>query len=464
MKNFIAIVFLSVCLIPISAFSRVNPATDLTYLGAFRVPHTSVYGYMSNESKGGGLSYRPNGNSGAGSLFVSNGSSTDGYVGEITIPTSPSTSSTIGDLPYATEIQSTTAATGGLIAADADIDVFGGVAYLPAQGTHSAEKLYWAGFEYYNVDSSDYDSLGSLSVNLSSPSPDGIWHVGAKDGYHHGNRSGDVIFRVDKDWADTYANGRYIAVGRQREGGTYNSSAGPVMFLVAPWDETGLSDGDILPASDALYYPTSNASHEGGYGWQEITYNGDTDHTNFQGADRWHDATWINNNGDHTVIFAGRRGTYDHTSPPVDCTGCSDDPTGYGPHCYGYGLTEIEGHDYCPSPIATTSYKGVHSGPYKSVLIFYDPADMVGNVSGTTDPWETDPYGMYELAGDWQFGDGQSYVGGVAYDSDEQKLYVAQACSDSPGCYPLIHVYAVQASGQAQRTPRIGSSFSGQVR
>jgi hypothetical protein len=400
---------------------------------------------MGNMSKGGSLSYRPNGNNGNGSLFVGNGNYAEGYVGEINIPSTPSVSAMIGDLPYATEIQSSTNATNGMIAAHADVDVFGGVAYLPAQGTHTTEKLYWAGFEYYNVDSTDYDSMGSMSVNLSNPSPDGIWHVGPRDATHHGNRSGDIIFRVDQGWADAHANGRYIAVGRQREGGTYHGSAGPVMFLVAPWDETGLVNGSVLPVSDALYYPTSVDAHEGGRGWQEITYNGDNDHTNFQGADRWHDGTWVNINDEHTVVISGRRGTYDHTDVPANCTGCNEDLDGYGPHCYGYGITEIDGHDYCPSPIGTTSYKGVHSGPYKSVLIFYDADDMISNIAGTTDPWETDPYGMYEVGDDWKFGDGSSYVGGVAFDTDNNKLYVAQVCVDSPGCYPLVHVYSMRS-------------------
>ena len=141
--------------------ARLTPS-DLTYLGAFRTPTSSgTIENVGTTEGSGSLSFRPDGNGGAGSLIIAGRNG----LTEITIPT-PGTSSNLNSLSVATVIQSTTGIAAG--ASMGSCDRLGSVAYVGEKGSVSP-KLYWSCYIYYNVAGDDYSSLGWSNVTMSSP-------------------------------------------------------------------------------------------------------------------------------------------------------------------------------------------------------------------------------------------------------------------------------------------------------
>ena len=97
---YFVVFYSSVCFAQI----RINPATDLKYVGAFRVPPAGIdYG-------GNALAYNPANNS----LFIA-GNNVQSNTLEISIPTRISSSTNINDLSLATVIQTPKDATNGTL-------------------------------------------------------------------------------------------------------------------------------------------------------------------------------------------------------------------------------------------------------------------------------------------------------------------------------------------------------------
>lgn len=434
-----------------AAAEKLNP-TDLTYLGAFKVPTLPIiYGNASNDGYPSGLSYRSGGDPGGdqdgfpGSLFFSN----QFKVGEITIP-KPVISSDFTKLNQATQIQSTNDVTGGK--ACSSCDFMGGVAYLDAKGSQTTPKLYWTAYEYYNVDSTDYNSIGWSEITLQSLNAQGSWHVGppfSTGGQaYHGNKYGDYIFPVDQEWAEKNLEGRSLLVGRFREGGTYNGSSGPVLTAIAPWEDgnpkgTPPPNGASLSATPLMYFANNPSTS-----WNKFRILNDPYYTYFSAQDKWNGGAWVQKGGKKAIVIVGRHGSYDGTKYTDICkivadgnNGCVLDSHGYGPHCYGFGGTD------CPGPIATNNYKGIHTGPYYPTILFIDPEDLV---SGEKSHNEVGAYASYNPSKDFVFIDpkGDNHLGGVAYDSINGLLYIMQSNVYRPGGlgttpYPIIHVYQV---------------------
>ena len=429
---------------------RLMPS-DLIYLGAFQVPSTESYAGMAASDSTSSLSYRPNGDltgSGdgyPGSLFLSKGA----YVSEIKIP-APIKSSDIKSLNQAEQIQSIKGITGNVDFGSNDR--FGAIAYIGANGLAS-EKLYWSTFEYYNVDGTDYSSIGWADTTLSSPNAAGLWHVGPTangnlDSPYHGMKHGDYLIPIDQGWANDNTGGKSLLSGRYREAGAIGGSMGPVLVAIAPWkNENPPPAGSSFDAIPLMSF-NSTTSHTADTTWMEFKLTNDQDYTYYSAGDRWHGGAWVAKGTKKAIILVGRHGTYNGVPlcPPSKSGGGCGGAVGTNtpPYCYGDGGTD------CPQGIAVTNNHGYHTGPYRPRFLFIDPDELAQVAKGSRTPSSIDAYYSYDPSVDWPWSDSDGFndVAGAAYDSINGYLYVAQANAYRPGGgsntpWPVIHVYRV---------------------
>jgi hypothetical protein len=432
--------------------------TDLTYLGAFRVPSTDPYAGMGAIAAASSMTYRPDGDpSGGGdgypgSLIFSN----RGWVAEITIP-APVKTTNAGALPVANEIRSVNGITGSVN--QGSNDSFGAVAYLPAGGAHTTAQIYWTTYIYYNVAGVDYPSIGRSNVDLSAASAVGLWHVGPAastfDSAYHGQKYGDYIIPIDQAWADQYTGGRSLLVGRYREAGAAGGSMGPVLTAIGPWLDSSLAAGANLSAVPLMYF-NSITLHTSDTTWMQFRLNGDPNYTYYSAGDRWHGGAWVARGTKKALILVGRHGTFDDSNPcppTASGDGCHGAVgTSTPPYCYGTGYVD------CPAPIAVTNNKGYHNGPYRPRLLFIDPDDLAKVAQGTKAANTVGPYTVFDPSGDWPWTDSDNFndIVGAAYDSANGILYVAEGNAYRPGGgsstpWPIVHVYSV--SGTATPVP-----------
>lgn len=451
-----------------AAAERLQPS-DLTYLGAFLLPTTTFFEAMGEQGypQTSGMTFNPNGNNGAGSIFIIG---RGGRVAEISIP-SPKMSS----LSTATVLQSSLSPFS--YSAALQNDATAGIAYMTARGSQTSPKLYFGSFEYYNTDATDYNSLGWANTTLSNPQTAGLWHVGPpagsnSDAWNHGVKSGEYLITAPQAWADQYTNGRSLLIGRTREAAGAGGSSGPVLLATAPWASGNPpAAGTALPATPLMYFYTNVVTAQGtSTSWQSWRMFNDPDWTYWSPGDRVNGGAWVDRGGKRALILGLRHGLF--KNDPVQPTYGSDgshggfkaDPTGKTPaFCYG------EGGVQCPWGIALTSNKGYHNGPYGARLAFVDIADLESVATGTKSPQTVTAYNVYNLMNDFgkptgtkQDRTGSHDVVGVAYDENSGRLYVGQSNGNDPNGHPLpawpvIHVY--QVSGSSTPTPSAPASL-----
>jgi hypothetical protein len=434
---------------------RLRPS-DLTYIGAFRVPETDNFAGMGAMDSPSSLSFRPDGDPGGagdghgGSLFLSRNET----VSEITIP-APIKTTNVGALNVARQIQSR----GNIIGNSSmgENDRFGGVAYVSARPGLPEPKIYWSTFEYYNVDGTDYNSVGVADVNLTNGR--GQWHVGPAagsnwDSPYHGQKHGEYLIPIDQAWADQYTGGRSLLVGRFREAGAAGGSMGPVLIAIAPWlDGNPPATGTRLSAVPLMAFKSSGGDGRSN-SWMDFKITNDPDYPYYSAGDHWRGGAWISRGSKKAIVIVGRHGTYDGDPAcpkRADGNGCggavgTDTP----PYCYG-------GAADCPG-IAVNDNKGYHSGPYKPRILFVDPDELAEVAQGKRAPNAVGAYDAYDPTSDWPWRDTDRLndIAGAAYDPDGGYLYVAQANAYRPGGsvstpWPVIHVYKV--SGTAPPKP-----------
>jgi hypothetical protein len=414
-KGFGALVTLALVCSPVHAatYGRIDPTTDVTYLGAFRVPSSLTSNHMG---WGQGLTFYPGGNGGKGSLYITQGiyaaSITDAYgAAEFSIPT-PVNSKNLGSLKTATLLQPWTRI---LTMGNCD-DTVGGLAYMAKTGGQTTDKLYWGVFEFYGADYCDYPSLGMSELNLSTPNSQGPFHVGAS-GTQLTNKTGKYLLEADHAWSDLYTGSKYLLVGRLREAGGQGSSMGPTLYAVAPWAAGNPPpSGANLPQVTLLEYPPDSQGFSA------------TNFPTFSTMDHWSGAVWIKAGTKHAVLFTGGRG-----QPAAQ-------------YCYGTGGSGGQCNDPCNSD------KGYHNYPYFPGWAWYDVTDLAAVAQGTKQPGDPIPYSFWTPTSiTWDTGScAGGHVagyGGAAYDSVNNKLYVVELNQDGTG--PIIHVFHVNGGAAA---------------
>ena len=376
----------------LSAAQRFNPETDLKYLGAFRMP--SILG---SSVKGYGLTFYPKGNGGQGSLFIIQGYSSYGTA-EISIP-APINSKSAVNLNRATLLQSVNNITR---IGSGKTDYFGDVCYIPRLGNQTTDKLYWSGYQYYNVAQEEYNSIGWADLTLSSANSLGPWHVGDSN-VAHINRTGEYLFEANHEWSDTYTNGKYLITGRQREAGGAGGSQGPTLYAIAPWKEGNPPPpGTNLPDITLLEYPSGASGQK-------------TKFPDFSAKDYWNGAVWITAGDKQAVLIVGLKGTGS---------------------CYGDGGP-------CGDPC--DPYKGYHAYPYSPKFVWYDVNDLALVAMKNKNPEEVIPYSFWTpTANTWATSGCMLGYGGAAYDAVNQKLYVVEMGADSNA--PIVHVFRAEGA------------------
>ena len=445
-----------------AAADRLLPS-DLTYLGAFFVPTTTFFDAMGEQGypQTSGMTFRPDGNSGAGSIFIIG---RGGRVAEIAIPT-PKMSA----LSTATVLQSSLSPFS--YGAAGQNDATSGIAYMTARGSQTSAKLYFGSFEYYNTDGTDYNSLGWADTTLSNPQTAGLWHVGPTaggnvDAWNHGVKSGEYLIAASQAWADKYTSGRSLLIGRMREAAGAGGSSGPVLLATAPWASGNPpAAGAALPATPLMYFYTNVVVPKGSStSWQSWRMFGDPDWTYWSPKDRSTGGAWVERGAKRALIMGFTHGTFDNNpvQPKYGSDGAhggfADDPSGMTPpYCYGDG-------SMCASS-GGTGNKGYAAGPYRARLGFIDIADLEAVASGAKDPRTVQAYGVYNLmtnfgqpSGTRQDRTGYNDVVGVAYDEIAGRLYVGQANGNDPNghpnpAWPVIHVYQVSGTPAQQPKP-----------
>ena len=447
---------LSICgALNVAMAARLQPS-DLTYLGAFLLPTTPFFEAMGEMGypQTSGMTFNPDGNGGKGSLFIIG---RGGRVAEINTPR-PKLSS----LKTATVLQKNPDPFS--YGAYGENDATAGIAYMTARGSQTSPKLYFGSFEYYNVDGTDYNSLGWANTTLTDPQTAGLWHVGPRagdnlDDWNHGVKSGEYLIATPQAWADQHTNGRSLLIGRMREAAGAGGSSGPVLLATAPWRSGNPpAPGTALPATPLMYFYTNITVPSGtSTKWQSWRMNNDPDWSYWSPMDRCTGGAWIDRNGRSALVLGLRHGTFknDPIQPKYGRNGAhggfKDDPSGRTPaYCYGDASQCLA--------TSNNNYRGYSAGPYVARLAFVDIADLEAVAAGSKDPRTVIAYNVYNLMND--FGkpagtrqdrtDGNDVIG-IAYNEKTGRLYVGQANGNDPNghpnpAWPVIHVYRINRS------------------
>jgi hypothetical protein len=407
-------------------------ASSLQYAGAFRLPRTVIPSdaptpiYWSYS--GGPMAYHPTRHT----LYMGQ---RDAYVAEVVIP-APVSSSVLTELPVATHGQPATdptsrtwanlGANGAVITNGA---IFGGIAF-------AGDRMVLSATPYYPGSGADQ----KVSHGTASPT----WAVDGKQwsGWKavgppgHGGFLGGWMLPVPQEWQA--AVGGPFLTGQGAIPIISRTSWGPAL---SAFDPAQLATTSPVPVLPLLEYPSSHPTLGGYADTPSLPFNRTAA---FSGA--------IFPPGTRSILFFGSVGV---------------GQTGLGDTCYGLRTQDVAEHQHVGGPTGCSCNgaqlpfgehccydlangdKGPHGYPYVTQVLAYDATDLAGVKAGTAQPWEMLPYARWTLTFPFP-GDGSGKLAGVAYDSEGQRLFVAQYHADrvtgSPP-QPLIHVYAVNTTG-----------------
>jgi len=383
--------------------------SDLTYLGAFRLPDVPGPDECSWKwsNWGSALTYYPDGDpngpsdSYPGSLFGT-GHDWNQWVSEVSIPVPViSPARNLNDLHTASTIQPFRDIRDGLFG-ELELPRVG-LAHLPPQGAQTTGKLYFAWAEHAPGQPDDTGpSHGWAELDLAHPQPGGPWRMGGYPKYV----TGDYLFPIPNAWADDYASGQYLATGRFRDGG--QGTEGPSLFAIGPWNEGNLPpSGATIPATPLLLY--ENVSQESPHSLN-----------NYHHSDEWSGGAWLTAGNKSAAIFVGSKGTGKCWYGCPDGTVWPDEP----PY-----------PSDCPE-------RGWWSTGFEGQIIFYAPADLAAVARGEMETWQPQPYAtlnideyLYHLESSQQ----KHHLGAASFDRERGLLYVFEPLAD--GDKPLIHAW-----------------------
>lgn len=356
--------------------------TDLTLSGYFTLT-TGEFSYG-----GHGMGYSPTGNSGAGSLLLGGKDpAITGKVsiGEIVIPVLSGAATTL-TAPTVIPNVGNLNRLGGLLVQNGEL-IASGYIYYDTGG--SATTSHWRSTD--------------LAVgNLSAPVRAGTLNPGFVGGY---------MGHIPSEWQS--ALGGPCFTGQCNIPIIGRTSWGPAMFAFNPAD---LGVSNPAPVTPLLYYTSSNPLRN------PSSTNAIWGHTSkFAGA--------FFVPGTRSVCFVGRHGI--------------------GEICYGTGqatnpLQNCEevspGHRQTYDPY--DQYQGYHAFPYVHHLLAYDALDLQEVKDGLANPWDPEPYAVWELPGMATSPGFATVPGGcLAYDPLGRRVFVGRGSGTTLGSSPRIYVW-----------------------
>ncbi len=400
-----------------SQAARLQPE-DFTYMGAFRLPDPQPgapenYNWTWN-GWSSAMAFYPEGdpdgeNDGfPGSIFgVGHGHAQ--CVSEIAIPQPVvSAAKNLNELNTAETLQPFADIKGGMFG-ELELPRVG-LACLPAQGSQTSDKLYFA-IANHMGDGEANPSHGWCEITLSNPQSKGLWRVGEYVNFV----TGDYIFPIPQAWSDVYAPGMRLATGRMRDGG--QGSEGPSILAIAPWN-----DGNP-PANGATLQATPLLLYESFYDAENPVALNDYHH-----SDEWSGAAWLVSGQASSVIFTGTKGQ-------GDCWYGWADGTVYSPD------SEIEGE----------GERGWWSSSFEGQILFFD-TDELGEIAlGQRASSSVQPYAVMQID-DYLYGvtstQMKTHVGAAAFDENNGLFYVFEPMVDEDKS--IVHVWRVATGLRSQ--------------
>jgi len=254
-----------------------------------------------------------------------------------------------------------------------------------------AGNLYVTGFTYYDADGNQPLSIWTRSPTLSSTAG----RTGPVAAVAAGNQG------MANAWMDNVPAAHQAALGQAVIGGCCwsiitRTSLGPALYSFNP---SSLGAGTAM-----VQYPDG---HQTLNAWGAAGSHPEANPTTKIGAMTFVDGT-------DTVLFIGNTGT--------------------GEYCYGTGCTDPD----------APGVQGAHAYPYVHYVWAYDVDDLALAKAGTINPWDVQPYAMWELPnlGNVTYSDEWSVIG-AAFDAVANRLYVLKSRDTGGAAWPQLHVYSV---------------------
>ena len=365
----------------------------LEYAGAFRVPTAS--NELSSFAYGGRA---PAYNPARHSLFMM-GHSQEQMAAEISIP-ELKTAAVPEELALAEVLQPFADPTDGLRAAIDPSPESG----IPIGGLLVWQnKLIWGAYDYYDANYSQEKTHGLSSLDLSlANDAEGPFRVGTD---LSPGLFGGYMGEIPLEWQPLF--GKSHLTGLAAVSIVSRTSDGPAAFAFNPED---LGRVEPVEAHPLVYYPYPDSLEP-----MEV----------YQRGDRIRGVVFPRDT--RSVLFFGTKGL--------------------GERCYGPGHSDPNRTDGCYDP--ANSYKGYHSYPYVYFIWAYDALELLKVKRGEVEPWSLRPYAAWELSLPFSK-DNTHTIGGVAYDSRSNVLYVSQHSGWYPNRYaplPVIHAFKVNVAG-----------------
>lgn len=425
-RNFLICLILMLFLsFGISAFAAtpINPSSDLTYLGAFKLP-TLPSGYVwplfdgAGYNKGGMSYYPPH-----SALLVMCGPgqvvATRRYVAEVSIPE--------------LKIDNYSSLNSGKLLHD-PVDIIGvstvgtyanlgDVHYFTKQGSQTSDKLYVSIYGSYTT-SSIYSLFNGqfawTETNLDDLCLKGWWR------FDLGSRFvGKYIFHTPTAWADAHVDGKYLIAGFYRGGG--GATFGPTLYAFAPWESCeGNCDTNPPPDAEDGAAPDTTYSdpvppelkHTLPY-HTLLQYSGTIGEQTMKDAapnDKFGDGAWVTVGNKSSVVLFGWK-----------CGRAWEDYKWQYPNA--------------PSFIKFVN-EGYHDEPGYPALFFYNADDLAAVADGTKEPYEPQPYAVVNLLPYFYYKAGLGFsTDGMAYDETKNILYLRENTSTYQGGYQAIHAF-----------------------
>jgi hypothetical protein len=373
-------------------------ASDLVYIGAFRLPtggdneHTFKYG-------GRGLAFDAR----SQGLWLI-GHDQQQWIAEVGIP-APSSSTTLADLPRAALLQDWRDRLAGSMGPIGQSGIFvGGI--LP---WGDGDGLVASGYIYY--DASKKQKTTHVLVGADG-AVSGPYRVGKTPGL-----TGGYMAPIPAEWQA--ALGGPALTGQCCIPIISRTSYGPSATV---FDPAKLADQD--DAKLVVGYPDAHHSL-GGY------YDTDVSHLFLMSTAM---GGVIFPPGTSSVLFVG-------VQP--------------GSSCYGKGTSDraqdrqpFNGTIYCYDP--TNHYKGTHGYPYRGFVWAYDANDLVQVKRGHKRPWNLKPYATWTLDAPFM-SHARTAILGATYDPATRRVFASLGFAD--GTAPVVAVYqlSVKPSPEASR-------------
>lgn len=396
----------------------INPV-QLKYLGAFKLPELFSYGADA-------IAYRPDGDGGQngsgasdgfpGSLFVTDLNIPErGFAAEVSIPApkisadhNPDELNEISVIQQPADIRPPNVTNRGFV------DLWrNGLAYV-----ESEKRLYSSWSIYFTVTGEKNASVTFCNADDLNNSPKyGGWYVGPISEKPNDAMAYDYLFTVPQTWADQNILGRSLVTGRSREGGL--SGLGPTFYAVSLiGNETPPEPGTELAMTTLLEYGGVEGSDN---------YNFPNSFAGYNHADWWRDACWIQYGEQQSFVIMGKKGL--------------------GNNWYGYNGEKMR-HDWVLADLPYPEFwetdpdgKGWRSDNFSTMMIFYNPNDIISVANETLQPYEPQPYAALRLDKSIFWGSNKE-IASASYDAGNNKLFIAEFNAPSDGRI-LIHVFNV---------------------